>query len=320
MASEDHKMLANNIKTVHKHLRERVLLGENVEDVWRNHLENIEVLDEYAKSMEELATKHWLNQENSRIAWILKQIDSYFWQGGIDSEYLKDVKIAKKKGEIIEISENVVTAERLKVLDVGSCYNPFGTHDRLDVLPMDIAPANSEVFKCDFLQVKIGEASVLENKTITSLGKESFQVVIFCLLLEYLPTPHQRWQCVRRAAQLLREDGLLCIVTPDSSHMGRNSQQLKSWRQGLGLLGLSKVSYEKSQHFHGLVYRKPRKLLQHLISKETEKVVGGDRNDLFYIPQDFSTTIDEEKCENVELTEEERETIKDSFFELPEFV
>ena len=83
------------------------------------------------------------------------------------------------------------------------------------------------------------------------------------------------------------------------------------------MLGLSKVSYEKSQHFHGLVYRKPRKLLQHLISEEAEKFVGRDGKDLFYIPQDFSTTI-EEVCDIVELTEEEREIIKDSFFELPD--
>ena len=84
------------------------------------------------------------------------------------------------------------------------------------------------------------------------------------------------------------------------------------------MLGLSKVSYEKSQHFHGLVYRKPRKLLQHLISEEGVKVVGDDKKDLFYIPQDFSTTIDEEGSVNVELTEEERDYIKDSFFELPD--
>jgi 25S rRNA (adenine2142-N1)-methyltransferase len=131
MASEDHKVLANNIKTVHKHLRERVLMGEDVENVWKNHVENIEVLNKYAKSMEELATKHWLNQENSRIWWIFKQIENYFWLGGIDSEHLKDVKIAKKKGEIIEICENVEKADRLKVLDVGSCYNPFGAFHRL---------------------------------------------------------------------------------------------------------------------------------------------------------------------------------------------
>jgi len=187
----------------------------------------------------------------------------------------------------------------------------------LDVLPIDIAPANHEVFKCDFLQVEIGETSVLENRTVSRLERHSFSAVIFCLLLEYLPAPHQRWLCVEKAAQLLKEDGLLCIVTPDSSHMGRNSQQLKSWRQGLCLLGLTKVCYEKSQHFHGLVYRKPNKILQQLIREEAENVLGADRTDLFFIPQDFSTKIVEDN-DIVELTEEERELIKESFFELPD--
>jgi len=320
MASEDHKVLANNIKSVHKELRERVLKGEQVEDVWKSHLENIEILNKYAQSMEKLATTYWLNQENSRVSWIFKQIENYFWLGGIDSEYLRDVKVAKKRGEILEITERAHIPERVKILDVGSCYNPFSAFcDRLDVIPIDIAPANSEVFKCDFLQVEIGENTVIENKTVKSLETKSFSVIIFCLLLEYLPAPHQRWVCVQKAAELLEQDGLLCIVTPDSSHMGRNSQQLKSWRQGLGLLGLSKVCYEKSQHFHGLVYRKPNSLVQKLIKENIENPIGENMKELFYIPQDFSTKIDGER-ENIEFTEEDRDLIKESFTELPDIL
>ena len=40
-------------------------------------------------------------------------------------------------------------------------------------------------------------------------------------LLEYLPTASQRYECVRKSVQLLSEDGLLCIVTPDSSHQAK---------------------------------------------------------------------------------------------------
>jgi hypothetical protein len=133
MASEDHKDLANNIKSVHKDLRERVLKGEQVEEVWKSHLENTEILNNYAQSMEKLATTYWLNQENSRVSWIFNQIENYFWLGGIDSEYLREVKLAKKKGEIVEIAEcSHIIPERVKILDVGSCYNPFSAFcDRL---------------------------------------------------------------------------------------------------------------------------------------------------------------------------------------------
>ena len=53
----------------------------------------------------------------------------------------------------------------------------------LDVLPIDIAPANSQVFKCDFLHVQIEEKTVIENDTVKSLESDSFNVIIFCLLL-----------------------------------------------------------------------------------------------------------------------------------------
>jgi len=121
---------------------------------------------------------------------------------------------------------------------------------------------------------------------------------------------------VQKAFEFLKEEGLLCIVTPDSSHMGKNSQQLKSWRQGLGLLGLSKVSYEKCQHFHGLVYRKPPCPVQHLIREEGVNLLG-EIEELFYIPQDFTTKICEAPV-NLEFTEEERDLMKESFSELPD--
>jgi len=319
MACEDHQVLANNIKTVHKDLRKRMLKGENIEDIWKSHLENVDILDQYAKSMEKLATNYWLNEENSRVSWIFRQIENYFWSGGISYEYVKDVKLAKKRGEVVVVTEDVVVPDKVKVVDVGSCYNPFNEFcDRLDILPIDIAPANNQVFKCDFLNVEVGVKTNIEDDVVKSLETNSFHVVIFCLLLEYLPAPNQRWRCVQKAAQLLREDGLLCIVTPDSSHMGRNSQQLKSWRQGLALLGLSKVSYEKSTHFHGLVYRKPNHFLQNLIKSDAESLLTRNREELFYIPQDLSTKIEDSVPAFLELSEEDRDIIKESFSELPD--
>ena len=36
-----------------------------------------------------------------------------------------------------------------------------------------------------------------------------------------MPTASQRYECVKKSVELLSEDGLLCIVTPDSSHQGK---------------------------------------------------------------------------------------------------
>ena len=42
---------------------------------------------------------------------------------------------------------------------------------------------------------------------------------VYCA--ESLPSPNQRLACLERGAALLEEGGLLCIVTPDSSHPGK---------------------------------------------------------------------------------------------------
>ena len=123
---------------------------------------------------------------------------------------------------------------KLRALDVGSCYNPFGNVDFMDTSAIDLSPANPNVHKCDFLTVPLTDddeiwfsREVRESgskiDTVTGLPKDRYDVVIFSLLLEYLPTPGLRYEAVRRAAELLTEYGLLVIVTPDSSHQVCNS-------------------------------------------------------------------------------------------------
>ena len=106
-----------------------------------------------------------------------------------------------------------------------------------DVTAMDIAPGSSSVKKGDFLSIDICDQEHINDEEVTGLKTESFHVVIFCLLLgktlgkiilfsdnkilEYLPSARQRLQCIEKAIQLLSVDGLLCIITPDSSHMGK---------------------------------------------------------------------------------------------------
>ena len=74
----------------------------------------------------------------------------------------------------------------------------------------------------------------------------------------------------------------------DNFFVFRNLQQLKSWRRALNLLGLRQVTYAKTRHFHGLVFRKPCQEIRELTSgdvqdlKEQEKI-----ENMFYIPQDF---------------------------------
>ena len=53
----------------------------------------------------------------------------------------------------------------------------------LDVLAIDIAPAQPSVIKCDFLQVEMGNRDLMEDNSVKSLKRQSYDAVLFCLLL-----------------------------------------------------------------------------------------------------------------------------------------
>ena len=53
----------------------------------------------------------------------------------------------------------------------------------LDVLAIDIAPAQPSVIKCDFLQVETGNKDLIEDNSVKSLKRQSYDAVLFCLLL-----------------------------------------------------------------------------------------------------------------------------------------
>lgn len=83
----------------------------------------------------------------------------------------------------LEVATPTACGDRVKLLDVGSCYNPFSQFEDLEVLALDIAPALPTVIKCDFLNVETSTSTVLTETSIESLKMHSFNVVVFCLVL-----------------------------------------------------------------------------------------------------------------------------------------
>ena len=144
---------------------------------------------------------------------------------------------------------------------------------------------------CDFLSVELADETVIHERNhkteVLSLEKSSYHVVIFCLLLEYLPRCFvnpipfttcmitvQNSACKRLRKQLvLWRKGVSSVLSPLTPAIrcpiacfvylkcsclcenmrcwtiiltvllfqARNSEQLSSWKLGLGLLGLAKV-------------------------------------------------------------------------------
>ncbi|XP_037071766.1 atherin-like, partial [Pollicipes pollicipes] len=141
-------------------------------------------------------------------------------------------------------------------LDVGSCYDPLRGRARLRVTALDLWPAADTVLRGDLLSVPVGAHTATDGGRLLSLAANAWHAVCFCLLLEYLPTPALRYACCRRAARLLRPEGVLVVVSPDSAHRTANGPLYRAWRLALGTLGLVRVRYEKTLHLHCMVFRK----------------------------------------------------------------
>ena len=180
------------------------------------------------------------------------------------------------------------------------------------------------MLKCDFLRVPIreaGEPVVIKTKEkskdnpgsireVDSLKENGFDVVIFCLLLEYLPSPWLRYKACQRARKLLKTNGLLLIATPDSSrNHAKNEIQMKSWRLAFSKMGMLRIYIENQKHlrflgfvkvdqenFGNICKEESVKIQNAIYSKNTinaRKEVSSDNalldEDLLFIPQDKTT-------------------------------
>lgn len=293
--------------------------------------------------MQELATTHWKSnsQDTSksshcRIQWIIKQCYDYFVNGGKDKFNQREIDIANKinNQSSVEISHRKDqrqtfntrrndSNEKIRVLDVGSCYNPLGDDKLLDVTAIDLAPYCDRVFQCDFLNTNIGTETIIltnDNK-IEQLGQSSYDVCVFSLLLEYFPCPEQRFKCCKKAYEVLKDSGILIIITPDSKHVGANAQIMKSWRFVLSKLGFTRINYEKLQHIHCICFRKC--LRKEIAVRWAEIQTLPLNNILFssnvkiYIPQDFQAN--ESNDTSVKIIYDTQDLVN-TFVELPELI
>ena len=163
--------------------------------------------------------------------------------------------------------------------------------------------AFQSVLECDFLNVRIVPESGVEvqkDNGLVPIGTEQclpassseivleeqrmnntnqlvgdyYDVVVFSLLLSYLPCTVQRLTCCVNAHRVLQPHGLLLVVTPDSSHQNRHAALMKDWRHCVESVGFHRYmqeyigpvlhactsgcrwKYEKLPHLHCMAFRK----------------------------------------------------------------
>lgn len=268
MACAEQKNLANTIKGIHKKLRESAkILG--ADKAWELHLKNNNQLKLYGESMKELSEQHWKNKikrEECRISWTINYCEQYFHQTELCQMREKDLEIIEKinleNGEkentdiTLEINQNLDV--KLRLLDVGSSGNFLKStiENKFDVLALDIAPSDPSVMYCDFLSVPINNELIINSSRIESLPANHYDVILFSLLLEYLPSSDQRLKCCEKSYELLKPEGTLIIITPDSNSQHTNSQLMKNWQYVMSVIGFQRMKLEKLTNITAMGFRK----------------------------------------------------------------
>ncbi|XP_040566123.1 S-adenosylmethionine sensor upstream of mTORC1 [Lepeophtheirus salmonis] len=309
--------LATKIKSFHGELRKKSRVAEEADQVWSHHVQSRKVSDDsYSAWMKELGSHHWDQKE--RRNWIQKKTQEYFHEGG------REKLIEKLSRNNPDISVHVEPLEdRIQVLDVGSCYNPFKDIDpKWDVLAIDLKSSETDnVYECDFLSVSLSPFLGLNEKVIEYLPQNYFDFLIFSLFLEYLPLPSLRLKAILKAHEVLKPLGLLIILTPDSSHVGKNVKQMKAWRACLAHKGFVRVYYEKKTHIHCIAYAKVNKE-DEMLKKQSSKLLkeidmeNMKEEELLYISPDKSTAKEIKELENYTCDTELNDQIY-SFEDLP---
>lgn len=261
--------------------------------------------------MKKLATEFWdannVSKDNDvrcRNDWIKQQYKEYFFDNKIHDFDEKELEIQSKTVDLVGTIDqmrillaNSKVDDKIKLLDVGSCYNPLADENSIDVTAIDLFPATTNVLKCDFLKVEISNDFQYSNerREIVNLPKRYFDAIVFSLLLEYFPCSQQRFTCCKKAYELLKSRGILIVITPDSKHVGANAQIMKSWRFVLAKLGFMRIKYEKLQHIHCMVFRKC--FNKEVSVRWTRLQKFPENSPLFnncdnniYIPQDFHSS------------------------------
>ncbi|XP_053320847.1 S-adenosylmethionine sensor upstream of mTORC1 [Spea bombifrons] len=338
----EQEKLSGVVKSVHRSLRRKYREAGDFEKVWLEHCKDEGRLCEYAVAMKNLADSHWAKkcEGEGRIEWCLSVCQDYFYNGGKRKAIEKDARRAALKNCQSPSCDDVLFSTfdfsnvntpnidfhhqgKIRLLDVGSCYNPFLKYDDILAVGIDIVPAVETVYKCDFLNLQIQQPLQLAPDAIDAFLKqlkspidylpaELFHVVVFSLLLSYFPSRYQRWICCKKAHELLALNGLLLIITPDSSHQNRHAMMMKSWKIAIESLGFKRMTYCKFSHMHLMSFRK-------VSLKTTSDLITRNYPDMLYIPQDFNCA-DEEECASLccARSEHEDEQLACTFSELPD--
>lgn len=273
---EENRIMYENIQDHHKHVAELD---------WEKVVTNKESLATYMNAASAMGHKTWVWEANK---WMADYCIRFFCQGGAARHYMKihrqsltsnkDDKYWKDLSSSL-IPELCSKQKRIKLVDVGSCYNPLSklpTADLFDITAFDLCPGDASVLKGDFLDVELSDASQpvqvymngANERCLRSLPSGCYDAVTMSLVLSYLPNPAIREAVVQKAKRLLispgqvanapHHTGLLIIVEKQSILQTAERRAKKSsvsgpekalatvdtWKETICAMGFQLLAYQ----------------------------------------------------------------------------
>lgn len=163
---------------------------------WQDVTSNTDALRAYAEAACNMGKRRWLQDSNS---WLLSFASRHFTPS---------------------------QSCPLRILDVGSCYNPLIKSSEYDpavhkVTAIDLHPAHESVYTCDFIGTAVEDINFLriKNTSVQALPRHFFDVVCMSVVLSYVPYPEQRAAMIAKAREVTRcseKPGLLLLVEKPS--------------------------------------------------------------------------------------------------------
>jgi hypothetical protein len=297
---------------------------------WAEAVVNDEALETYAEAAVVMGSKEWVKAGTD---WMHNYIRQFYFEdlgAKLLKKFEKCPRVATASSSAPRILLPVTSDKKIKMLDVGSCFNPFKLYEDLEVTAVDLCPADPSVRRCDFLNITINEAACVSDifdSSCLSNGDEitpadsqakvgddfkfrrsSFNVVVMSLVLSYLPDPQQRITMIRNARSLLSDHsnngipGLLLIYEKDSilNSAAYYTTFLEHWKQVVAEQGFVLGRYEH------LIFEKNRThgRKAHVFAFITRPHVTASDVHVpkqLYIKQDFADKDAEAKGEEIRL-------------------
>lgn len=212
----------------HRALRAAAREAEDVDETWeRTIVEQKPALRAYAEAATEVGNRAWVV---SALEWCVDAMGRYFSDGEgslkaattsfswqlANKRRARELKRAEtsSKATIEMMMRDVVESDgprgtpdrsaaagtSIKILDVGSCWDYFNLHFKgpwpgrlsVETTACDLMPSVPSVYECDWLKVEFGNAQRVTDRRLEAVAQHAADVVVFSLVLSYLPTPKQR--------------------------------------------------------------------------------------------------------------------------------